>query len=246
MKLSAQLFGRTIDAVVIFAAAAIIAVVFARTGSSSNVRLSKDDWGTIIDNRKVIGSPSAKVTLVEFVDYQCPICTRMEPVISALHKANPGEIRRVIRHFPIVSIHREAERGAVAVECAADQGRFPEMHAALLNNQEAVGMANWEQLAKIAQVELGSFRDCLQDSVSLDKVRSDLRLGEALGVSGTPTFLLNGEWLLGVTAPELRERLQRKLRSCSGYSRGRIRTNRAEKQCVALESSRRCWRLALS
>ena len=214
MKYSwSKVLGGAIDAAVILVAAAVIAATFASDSAGKAVRLSKEDWSTVIAGGRSIGSPKSRVTLVEFVDYQCPVCARLEPIIAQLQESNPNELRRVIRHYPIRTLHKNAEDAAVALECASDQGRLAEMHTALLADQALIAEAKWDTIATMADVkDLSIFRACLSSPSARERVRRDVELGDAMGVSGTPAFLIDGEWLAGMTPPELRNRIQRKLR----------------------------------
>jgi protein-disulfide isomerase len=202
-----------IDIGVLSVAALVIVSNYVRHGSNDAVRVSKEDWRVLVADGRAIGPITAQTTLVEFVDYQCPVCARLEPVVALLQQKNPTKIRRVIRHYPLGSIHEQAEDAAVVLECAGEQGRVEEMHSALLADQDAVSKSQWHSLAVTAQVsDLATFDACLRSPSARAKVLADRKLGDELGVGGTPTFLLDGEWLTGMSAPELRLRIQEKLR----------------------------------
>ena len=207
------MISRVLDVVVITAAAGVIAAAMTRERQGGSIEISKEDWTRLLADAREIGAERSQTTLVEFVDYQCPVCVRMEAIVSQLEESAPGRIRRVVRHFPISSIHSSAEGASIAAECAALQGRFPEMHRTLLSNQSLVELAKWDTLALLAGVRhIGQFNACLTSEPAKARVRSDVSLGNALGVNGTPTFILDREWLTNVAPPQLRERIQRKLR----------------------------------
>lgn len=204
---------RVTDAVVILAAAIVIAAAFTRNGTDQDVRLSKRDWDVLVRGGTAIGSNVASATLVEFVDYQCPVCARLEGVVSPFHGTHSNSLRRVIRHYPLSNIHAEAEDAAVAFECAGVQGRAAQMHTELLADQHAIKNRDWRIIAQRAGVsDTLEFQRCLASEEPRRKVRSDFEMGNAMGVTGTPTFILDRVWLPGGSPPQLRERIQRALR----------------------------------
>jgi protein-disulfide isomerase len=101
-----------------------------------------------------------------------------------------GKIRYYFLDFPLESIHPQAFRAAEAANCAGEQGRFWEMHARLFANQAALGPEQLVAHAQALSLDLSRFQSCLESGKYGDKVRSDLRDGQRLGVSGTPMFLL--------------------------------------------------------
>ncbi len=140
---------------------------------------------------------SAQFTIVEFSDFQCPACAVLAPSIKALLAQYP-EVQFVYRHFPLLSIHANAESSAWASEAAGEQGKFWEMHDQLFATQ-----AQWSELADpqeffvnlAAQLELDTEKfvaDYSSDSVK-NTVATDLRQAEQLRLNSTPTLFLNGE-----------------------------------------------------
>lgn len=101
-----------------------------------------------------------------------------------------GKVRYYFLDFPLESIHPQAFRAAEAANCAGEQGRFWEMHARLFANQAALGPDQLIAHAQALSLDLSRFRSCLESGRYADKIRSDLRDGQRLGVSGTPMFLL--------------------------------------------------------
>lgn len=146
------------------------------------------------------GNTDAKVTVIEFSDFQCPFCKQhAEETQPALDKefVDTGKVMWVFKHFPL-SIHPQAPAGGAAAECAADQGKFWEMHDALFKNQDTWTVSDpnpaLADLAKGIGLDVDKFTACLADSKAAERVSSDAGEGAPF-VQGTPTFIVlyNGE-----------------------------------------------------
>lgn len=138
----------------------------------------------------VRGPADAPVTIVEYADVECPYCGRVEPVLREL-LAKRDDVRLVYRHFPLVSVHPHAYSGALALEAAAGQGRFWELHDLLYDHQDALGRRS---IARHAE-QLGLDADRLLRPASEQhdaRVREDFASGTASGVEGTPALFVNG------------------------------------------------------
>jgi protein-disulfide isomerase len=153
------------------------------------------------------------LTVVEFVDYECPVCAAIEPVMAQLHREFPLKLRRVIHHFPIQAIHDQALSAAAAAECAASQSRFPEMHRVLLTERANLRKIEWTSLAKEAGIpDLERFARCrLSDSIrrTIDEA---VGFAKGMGVTSTPTFVMNRRWMTGASGPQLRALMLAQLR----------------------------------
>ena len=148
------------------------------------------------------GPADAWVTIVEFSDFQCPYCGMAEPTVEQVLALYPADARLVYKHFPL-SQHANARPAANAAECARAQGPafdgyFWEMHDLLFANQGTLGAASLAgYAAQIAGLDAAAWQACF-DARQLDaRVQADLDLGRSLGVSGTPTFAVNGQPLVG-------------------------------------------------
>ena len=139
------------------------------------------------------GVKDAKVTLVEFSDYQCPFCARHVretlPQIERDYIAT-GKLKYVFRNFPIESIHPHAFRAHEAANCAGEQGKYWAMHDRLFANQQALGQGDLPGHARSAGLDLARFQQCLDGGKQASRIRSDLTDGQKAGVQGTPTFFL--------------------------------------------------------
>lgn len=182
-------------AVVIIAGAVLL---FFKGNAPAHVPLA--DAGLLVrDDSDMTGSKTAKVTLVEFGDYQCPFCGTLNPSIEKIladYKDNK-DFNFVYRNFPL-SQHQHAKLAAEAAEAAGSQGKFWEMHNKIFDNQNA-WTGNSQPLdifAGYAQdlgLDVNKFRDDVQNNRFQDKINADLDDGNALGVNSTPTLYLNAE-----------------------------------------------------
>jgi protein-disulfide isomerase len=146
-----------------------------------------------VDGAPVLGEKNAKLTLVEFSDYQCPFCARhfnqtWPQLVSEYIET--GKVRYVVRDFPLESMHPLAFKAAEAAHCAGEQGKYWEMHNRLLANQSALGAKNLPLHAQALGLDLPAFQQCLDSGKEAARVRKDLDDGEKAGVEGTPTFFL--------------------------------------------------------
>lgn len=159
------------------------------------------------------GPGDAKVTILEFSDFQCPFCARMRPALREVLRRYPGEVATVFRHYPLESIHPHAFAAAVAVECAGEQGAWETMHDQLFANQTLIGQRPFREFADSAGVaDLASFERCLDEDRQRIRVRSDLSAAQAHGLASTPSIIVNGTLLPGTpAASELEDRIRREL-----------------------------------
>ena len=141
------------------------------------------------------GASTAKVTIVEFADFECPFCGRAMEVLDRLLAMYPGQVRLVFRHFPL-SMHPRAPKAAEASACAGEQGRFWEFHDSLFESQALEGDALKGQAARLG-LDAGRFEQCLDSGKMASLVQRDLAAGRQAGVSGTPAFFVNGVVLSG-------------------------------------------------
>ena len=130
----------------------------------------------------------ARPIVIEFLDYQCPACRAVAPVVASAWENGTANI--VIRHLPLERIHPMARGAAKAVVCAEWQGRLREAHDALLADGDWVNRQDWLGLGKAIGVgDLARFADCLESGEAEARVDGDLRLAADLGISSTPTFV---------------------------------------------------------
>ena len=156
----------------------------------------------------VRGAAKATVTVVEFSDFQCPFCSRAVQPVKELESAFGSDVRVVWKHLPL-SFHPNAMPAAIAAEAARQQGKFWEMHDKLFANQQALSEAAYVQYAKELKLDLARFQATLKDPATRKRVDEDAAAAGAAGVTGTPTFVVNGEVVVGSNA--LRPAVERQL-----------------------------------
>jgi protein-disulfide isomerase len=146
----------------------------------------------------VRGKADAKVTLIEYSDFECPYCAKHIASVDQALKDFPNDVRVVYRHFPL-SFHPNAQKAAVASECAAKQGKFWEMHDELFKMAETEGLSvdGMKKLAGDLGLNTNDFNTCLDGDQTLDRVQSDYDNGVTAGVSGTPATFINGSLVEG-------------------------------------------------
>jgi protein-disulfide isomerase len=148
------------------------------------------------DPAMIRGAPAAPVTIVEWSDYQCPYCRRVEGTLASLLVEFAGSVRIVFKDFPLAS-HDRALPAALAARCAGAQGRYWEYHDLLFVAQPEFSRDQLVGYARRLGLEAASFTTCLDTARFQDAVLADRREGREAGVEGTPTFFINGEKLVG-------------------------------------------------
>lgn len=183
----------------------------AERGSTAQV-LRKDTW-------RLDSAADGKVTVVEFLDFECEACGAYFPTVEQLRKDYAGRVTFAFRYFPIPS-HGNSTNAAVAVEAAARQGRLEPMYQRMFQTQSAWGEKGAESQAPLFRgyaqelgLDMTRYDADVASPTVLARVQRDFREGQQLGVDGTPTFFLNGQYL-GTPAPqELRARIDQLLGS---------------------------------
>jgi protein-disulfide isomerase len=145
----------------------------------------------------VKGPKDAPVTLVEFTDFHCPFCARVVATLKDVMQEYNGKIRWVFRDFPIASLHPQAPKAAEAARCAGEQGKFWEYHDLLFESQSQTAAADFKRFAEQLKLDPKSFGQCLDSGKHQAAVEADVQEGARLGVTGTPTFFINGRILVG-------------------------------------------------
>jgi protein-disulfide isomerase len=141
----------------------------------------------------VLGPADARVTLVEYGDYECPHCGALHPVIQDIRKAFGGNLRFVFRHFPLRSSHPHALAAAKAAEAAAEQGRFWEMHDRLDRRQTQLADEDLRRHARKVGLDLPRFERELTARSHEVRIREDLARAARSGAGGTPSLFIKGE-----------------------------------------------------
>ena len=137
------------------------------------------------------GPRESQVTVVEYGDFECPYCGQAEPVVREL-LGDFADVRYVWRHLPLADVHQHAQLAAEGAEAAAAQGAFWEMHDKLLENQEALEADDLLGYAEELGLDTDRFSEFLRDRRGARRVAEDVDGADLSGVSGTPTFFING------------------------------------------------------
>jgi len=159
----------------------------------------------IADDDAVRGSPNASVIIVEFSDFQCPFCAKAYPTVKKVLEAYAGKVKLIYRDFPISSIHPFAQKAAEASECAEEQGKYWEYHDKLFETQQEwaeKGIPLFKIYAEELGLDLQKFSSCFDGGKYTEEVLKDLSDGQSLGITGTPTFFINGKALVGAQSFE--------------------------------------------
>lgn len=152
------------------------------------------------DDDPVLGPNDARVTIIEFSDFECPYCRRVQPTLKRLLKEYEGQVRLVFRDFPL-SFHKNAQKAAEAAQCAGDQDKFWPYHDKLFE-QTALAPSDLKKYASELELDVDAFNTCLDSGKYAQEVAKDMRDGQAAGVNSTPSFFVNGQPLSGAVPYE--------------------------------------------
>jgi protein-disulfide isomerase len=173
------------------------------------VDLTLDPFMALMQKMKLDGEPSrgptdAKVTVVEYSDFQCPYCGRAWEIFEKeVYPQYKDKVRFVFKQMPLTQIHPWAEDAAVATECAHQQGndQFWKLYDGLFSQQAQITKENLpakaEEIATAGGLDVPRLRDCLAGRKTLDAVKTDQAEAAAVGVNSTPTFFVNGRRVQG-------------------------------------------------
>jgi protein-disulfide isomerase len=146
----------------------------------------------VSDRDRCQGSPAAKITLLEYGDYQCPGCQAAHYIVLSIQQKLGEQLRFVFRHFPQPNLHPEAYHAAEAAEAAASQNKFWEMHTHLLQHQTKLADSNLVEYAIILFLDVNQFLAEMASDCPMARVQADIESGIQSGVTQTPTFFING------------------------------------------------------
>jgi protein-disulfide isomerase len=150
----------------------------------------------VADGTPARGPVDAPIVLVEYTDFQCPFCTRIQPTLNELMKRYDGQIRHVFKNLPL-PMHAEAQLAGAASLCAQDQGKFWEYRDWLFANQRTLSRDSMVAKAGDFGMDAEVFTSCIDRGRHLAVVRADMAEANSFGITGTPGFLINGRVLTG-------------------------------------------------
>jgi protein-disulfide isomerase len=145
------------------------------------------------------GELAGELQIIEYSDYQCPFCGRVEPTVEQIRQNYGDKVQIVYKNYPLESIHPYALNAAIAAECARNQGedKFWQYHDKLFQNQQALDVPQLKQYAADLGLNTGKFNTCLDNKETEPRVRADMQEAQAKGVSGTPSFWIKDELVVG-------------------------------------------------
>jgi protein-disulfide isomerase len=144
----------------------------------------------------VKGPVAAPITIVEYSDYQCPFCARVNPTLDRIVQTYGDKVKIVFKDFPLPN-HPEAPKASEAAHCAGEQGKYWELHDRLFANQQALQVPQIKQYATALELDMNAFNQCLDSGKHASRVAENMKAGEALGVQSTPTLYVNGRPVVG-------------------------------------------------
>lgn len=158
----------------------------------------------ITEGQPFQGPEDALVEFVEFTDYECPYCRRFhEMTYPEIRRKYEGRVKWIVRNYPLTQIHPNAALAAEAAECAFDQGAFWEYHEVLFERHDRLGRADLKSYSRELSLDGDRFDSCLDSGEKRSAVQADLRDGYRFGVTGTPTFFINGQVVVGAQPPDV-------------------------------------------
>jgi len=152
---------------------------------------------TVAADGPSLGPDDAAVTIIEFSDFQCPFCSRAVPVLKELLERYPEDVRLVYRHLPLDQIHPRARVAAEAAASADDQDQFWAYHDTLFENSNQLSDEQLRTHAESVGLDVAAWKQCMDEGRFAAKVSADVEAGQAVGISGTPAFVINGRLLTG-------------------------------------------------
>lgn len=170
-----------------------------KTKNASSVKVMLDPPRyevPLTDQDPVRGNAAAPVTIIEFSDFQCPFCARVNPTLAQVRAAYGDKVKIVFKDYPLPN-HPNAPKAAEAARCAGEQKKYWEMHDVMFANQQALEVPNLKQMARSIGVEGSAFDSCLDSGKHAGTIRNGSALGDRMGVNSTPTLYVNGRPLIG-------------------------------------------------
>jgi len=161
--------------------------------SAPSVGKASFSAASLIDDDAIKGNEDATITIVEWSDFECPFCGRFYSQTLddiKIKYLDTGKVRFVYRDFPL-NFHPQAQKAAEAAECAGEQGKFYEMHDKLFEEGVTGGVSAFKRFAADIGLDTAKFNTCLDSGQTADEVKSDMAAGQAVGISGTPGFIVH-------------------------------------------------------
>lgn len=165
-----------------------------------------------VGNTPILGNEAAKVTVIEFSDYQCPFCGRARATVNQVLETYKDKVQYSFRDFPL-SFHQDAFKAHEAARCAGDQGKYWEYSKILFGSQQTLKPDKLKEYAKQTGLNASEFNTCLDSGKYASAVQQDMDAGVKAGVSGTPSFFINGIMISGAQPfPKFKEIIDEELK----------------------------------
>lgn len=146
----------------------------------------------------LLGVAEAPIKIVEFSDFECPFCRRMQRTLRLVRGEYPSSVAVVLRHYPLAG-HANALAAAIAAECAAAEGKFERFADLLFEKQDSLGLITWEDAAARSGVaDTIAFARCRRGTTARMRVDADIAAGLEIGIAGTPTLIIGDRVHVGV------------------------------------------------
>lgn len=165
------------------------------------IKLPSVKKNVVVGNNPSVGSANAKVTLIEFSDFECPFCKRSQEVNRALREKYKDKIRWVFRDFPL-PFHKDAMFAHIAVNCSIPQNKYWEFFNLLFDNSGKLGHDRVIELSKTIGLDQNKFNACIKDENIKKEIETDMAYAKSIGVNSTPTFFINGRLIEGAMPKE--------------------------------------------
>lgn len=143
------------------------------------------------------GAIDGHVTIVEFSDFECSYCAKVQPTINKVLDEYKNEVKLVYRHFPLVLFHKNAFKASLAAEAARKQGKFWAMYDKMFDNQQNIKEEDLLKYAAELKLDVDGFKKAIDSQELKEIVEKDMQLGKEFGVLATPTFFVNGKIIFG-------------------------------------------------
>ena len=177
-----------------------------RKKANVSVKLDPPRFKIDTSSGRVEGPDDAPITLIEFSDYQCPYCGRSQGAVEKVLDKYRGKVLHVFMDFPLTAIHPAASSAAVATHCADEQKKYREYQAVLFQHQREFSEDNYKKWAADLGLDGARFEACLLSKRFDERIQKSLAAGQAVGISGTPGFFVNGIAIRGAQPFEVFER----------------------------------------
>jgi protein-disulfide isomerase len=182
-----------------------------REQATVRIALTPPKTVVAVDEAPRRGPQDASVLIVEFADYECPYCQRSVADLKKIQAEFPGKVTLAFKDFPL-PMHRSAQKAAEAAGCAGRQGKFWDFHDTMFANAQKLEPLHLKEYARTLKLDVASFDQCLDAGEQAEAVRKDLAQAQRLGLTGTPSFFINGHFLSGaVQYSTLREIVEQQL-----------------------------------